>query len=45
MSVGAGEQVVFLQCSVRVLRSPREDFVWKDVQKAKSDLRGCFQAR
>lgn len=29
----------------RLLRSPRGDFIWKKVQKAKSDLRGCFQAR
>lgn len=36
-----------VQCELlrkRLLRSPREDFIWKDVQKAKSDLRGCFQA-
>lgn len=28
----------------RLLRSLRGDFVWKDVQKTKSNLKGCFQA-
>lgn len=29
----------------RLLRSPSGDFVWKDVQKAKNNLKGCFRAR